>query len=81
LTRNVCFEVPDASDEFEAVVDGLAAPAALMQYLPVFEPGDVVFDAGPDASMRSPVLVAGGAAGLLAMWVGERRGVRYLRGS
>jgi hypothetical protein len=34
-------------DDLEAVVDRLFAAAALPQYLPVLEPSDHVFDAGP----------------------------------
>jgi hypothetical protein len=49
--------------------------------LPVFEQDDAVFDAGPDASVSSPLLVADGAAGFGAVWAGERREVSVLRGS
>jgi hypothetical protein len=43
----VGFEIPEFCDDLEAVVDGLGAATALPQYLPVFESGDDVFDAGP----------------------------------
>jgi hypothetical protein len=38
-------EVPEFCEDLEAVVDRLAAAAALSQDLPVFEAGDDVFDA------------------------------------
>jgi hypothetical protein len=47
----------------EAVVDGVAAAAALTQYLAVFEPGGDVLDVGWDPRVGWPVLVADGAAG------------------
>jgi len=56
----------------KAVVDGLAASAALPQYLAVFESGDDMFDAGPYSTVRSVVVVVDCAAGL----VGPRRGDR-----
>jgi hypothetical protein len=40
-------EVPESGDDVKAVVGGVAAAAALPQCLPVFEPVDDVFDAGP----------------------------------
>jgi len=40
-----CFEVAESGDDLGAVVDGVAASAALPEYLPVFESGDDVFDA------------------------------------
>jgi hypothetical protein len=54
----VGFEVPKSGDDLKDVVDGLAAPSALPQYLPVFEPGEDVFDAGPDPAVRAVVVVA-----------------------
>jgi hypothetical protein len=42
----------------EAVVDRPAAAAALTQYLPVFELGDDVFDAGSDPAVSLVVVVA-----------------------
>jgi hypothetical protein len=63
----VGLEVPESGDDSEAVVDGVASSAALAQYLPVFESGDDVFDAGSDASVIAVVVVvddAGGRSGL-----------------
>jgi hypothetical protein len=65
-------EVPESGDDVEAVVDGLAAAAALSQYLPVFEPGDDVFDAGPDPAVRLVAVVADDPAGLIASRGGDR---------
>jgi hypothetical protein len=48
------------------VVDGVAASAALPRYLPVFEPGDDVFDTGSDAAVRPVVVVVDDAAGVVA---------------
>lgn len=61
------FEVPQSGDDVKAVGDGLAASPALPQDLPVFEPGDDVFDAGADAAVF-PILgvvddAPGGVAG------------------
>jgi hypothetical protein len=50
----------------EAVVDGFAAAAALPKDLPVFEPGDDVFDPGSDASMIAVVVVMDDVAGAVA---------------
>jgi hypothetical protein len=36
----VCSEVPEAGDDLEAVVGGVAASAAFPEILPVFESGD-----------------------------------------
>jgi hypothetical protein len=55
----------------EAVVDGVAGAAALPQYLPVFESGDDVFEAGSDAGVSPVVLVADDAAGVVASGCGE----------
>jgi hypothetical protein len=59
----------------------LAAPAALIQYLRLVEPGEAVSDAGPDAPMRWRLLVADGAAGLSRCGPANGVGFRYLRGS
>jgi hypothetical protein len=65
----VGFEVPESGDDLEVLVDDLAVSAALAQDLPLFEPGEDVFDAGMDPSVY-PVevivtddLVSGAAAG------------------
>ena len=50
------------------MVEGVASAAALTQYLPVFEPGDDVFDTGPDVLVCTVVVVADDPAGL----VGQR---------
>jgi hypothetical protein len=52
-------EVPDSGYDLEAVVDGVAAAAALTEYLPVFEAGDNVLDAGCDGLVCPPALVTG----------------------
>jgi hypothetical protein len=52
----VAFEVPESGDELKTVVDGVGAATALTKDLPVFEPGDDVFDAGTDAA----VIASGG---------------------
>jgi hypothetical protein len=62
----VGFEVPEAGDDLEAVVDGIATTSALPQYLPVFEAGDEVFDAGPDPAVRPVVVIADDPAGVVA---------------
>jgi hypothetical protein len=67
----VCLEVPESGDDLEAVVDGVAGAAALPQYLPVFESGDDVFEAGSDAGVSPVVLVADDAAGVVASGCGE----------
>jgi hypothetical protein len=46
-------EVPESGDVVEAVVGGIAAAAALPQYLPVLEQGDELLDAGLDRSVFS----------------------------
>jgi len=48
----------ESSDDLKAVVDGVAAAAALTQYLPVFESGDDVFDTGSDVPVAPVVVVA-----------------------
>jgi hypothetical protein len=68
----VCFEVSESGDDLKAVVDGVAAAAALPQYLPVFEPGDDVFDAGPYSTVCSVAVVADYAAGVVAPGRGDR---------
>jgi hypothetical protein len=50
------FKVPESGDDLEAVVNGLGAAAALPLYVPVFEPGDDVFD----ADFGSPMTMAAG---------------------
>jgi hypothetical protein len=57
-------EVPESGDDVEAVVDGVASAAALPQYLPVFEPGDDVFEAGPDPAVHPVMVVVDGPASL-----------------
>jgi hypothetical protein len=52
------------------VVDGVAAATALTKDLPVFEPGDDMFDAGTNAAVVSPVVVD--AAGFVAARRGDR---------
>jgi hypothetical protein len=49
----VGLEVPECDDASVAVVDGLAAAVVLTHYLPIFEPGDDVFDAGLDPPVVS----------------------------
>ena len=66
-------EVLESGDDVEAVVDGLAAAAALPQYLPVLEPGDDVFDAGPDPPVHPVVVIADDPAGVVASRGGDRR--------
>ena len=66
------FEVPESGDDLEAVVDGVAAAAALAKYLPVLEPGDDVLDAGPEPAMRPVVVVADDTAGVVASRGGDR---------
>jgi hypothetical protein len=60
----VCFAVPESSNDLEAVVDGVAAAAALTQYLAVFESGDDMFDAGPDAADNDAYLPLAQRSGL-----------------
>jgi hypothetical protein len=68
----VGLEVPESGDDSEAVVDGVASSAALAQYLPVFESGDDVFDAGSGASVIAVVIVMDGAAGVVSPRCGDR---------
>ena len=65
-------DVPDCSDDLKAVVDGVAGSSALTKYLPVFELGDDVFDAGPDAAVFWPMLIAEDPAGAVASGCGDR---------
>jgi hypothetical protein len=60
----VCFAVPESSNDLEAVVDGVAAAAALTQNLAVFESGDDMFDAGPDAADNDGYLPLAQRSGL-----------------
>jgi hypothetical protein len=55
---SLVLEVPESGDGVEAVVDGLAASSALPKDLPVFAPGDDVFDAGADTPVFPLVVVA-----------------------
>jgi hypothetical protein len=68
----VGLEVPESGDDLEAVVDGVASPAVLPEYLPVSELGDDVFDEGSDAAVSPVVLVADDAADLVASGCGDR---------
>jgi hypothetical protein len=54
---SLVLEVPESGDDVEAVVDGLAASSALPKDLPVFAPGDDVFDAGADTPVFAVVVV------------------------
>jgi len=56
------------------VVEGVASAAALTQYLPVFEPGDDVFDTGPDVLVCTVVVFTGLPAGDLVLPVRLPRG-------
>jgi hypothetical protein len=51
-------EVPEFGDDVEGVVDGVAAAPVLPQYLPVFESGNDMLDAGSDPAVLSVVVVA-----------------------
>jgi hypothetical protein len=64
-------EVPEFGDGLEVVVDGLAAAVALVQDLPVFEPGDVVFDVGSDPAVCAVVVIANDPAGGSAWRCGD----------
>jgi hypothetical protein len=54
------------------VIDGVAAAAALPQYLPVGEPGVDVFDAGSDLAVHPVDVVADHSAAVVASWGGDR---------
>ncbi len=60
-----------SGDDLEAVVDCVAAVPALAQYLPVFESGDYVFDAGPHPPVHPVVVVADDPAGVVATRCGD----------
>jgi hypothetical protein len=45
-------DVPEFGDDLKAAIDGVAAAAALPQYLAVSEPGDDVLDACPDPAVH-----------------------------
>jgi hypothetical protein len=64
----VGFQVPESGDDVKAVVDGVAAAAALTEYLPVFEPRDDVFDAGSDPVVDAVVVVAEMRCGRAGAW-------------
>jgi len=66
------FEVPGSGDDVEAVVDCVAAAAALPQYLGVLEPGDDVLDAGSDAAACPVVVVAADGPGVVTSRGGDR---------
>jgi hypothetical protein len=59
-------EVPESGDDLKAVVDGLAAAAAMPQYLPVLEPGDDVIDAGSSGGAHPVMVVEDDSAGVIA---------------
>jgi hypothetical protein len=65
-------EVPESGDDVEAVVDGVAAAAALPEDLPVLEPGDDVLDAGSDPAVCPVVVVVDDPAGVVASRGGDR---------
>lgn len=64
-------EVPESGDYLEAVVDGVAAASTLTKYLPVFESGADVFNAGPDVAVLSPMFIADDPAGVVASGCGD----------
>jgi len=68
----VILEVPESGDDVEAVVDGVASAAALLQYLPVFESGDDVLGAGPDPAVRPVVVVVDDLASAVSSRGGDR---------
>jgi hypothetical protein len=71
----VGLQVPESGD-VKAVVDGVAAAAALTEYLPAFEPCDDGFEAGSDPAVGAVVVVADDAASVVAPGCGDgRRGV------
>jgi hypothetical protein len=49
--------------DVEGVVDGVAEWRPCRSTLPVFKSGDDVFDAGADAAVLSPMLIADDPAG------------------
>ena len=62
-----------SGDGLDAVVDGIAAAAALPQYLPVFEPGNDVLAAGPDLPVHPVAVIVDDPAGVVALRGGNRR--------
>jgi hypothetical protein len=58
----------------EAVVDGLAAAAALTQDVPVVEAGD---DVRADAAVFAVVVVVDDPVGVVALWTGDGGMSRY----
>lgn len=65
------FEVPETDNDLEAVVDGVAAAAALSKDLPILDPGDDMLDASADASVCPVVIVAHDPAGVVAAGAGD----------
>jgi hypothetical protein len=65
----VVLEVAESGSDVQGLVDGRCRASAVTQYLPVFESGDEVFDAGCDPAVNPPVLV-----GMMRL-VLSRRGV------
>jgi hypothetical protein len=68
----VVLEVREFGDDVGAVVDGVAAAAALSKDLPVFESGVDVFGAGADPAVSLAVVVVHGAACVVAAGCGDR---------
>lgn len=68
---SVNLEVPESRDDLEAVVDGLAAVSTLSQYLPIFEPGDDVLDAGADTAVLPVVGIVDDPAAVVALWADD----------
>jgi hypothetical protein len=58
----------------EGVVDGVAASAALAEYLPVFASGDDEFDACCDIAVSPVAVVADEAAGAISPGCGDHGG-------
>jgi hypothetical protein len=67
----VAFEVPESGDDLRRWLMALPA-TALTKDLPVFEPGDDMFDAGTNAAVVSRVVVVDDAAGFVAARRGDR---------
>jgi hypothetical protein len=63
-------QVPESGDDVKAVGGGVAAAAVLPQYLPVFGPGDDVFNGGRYSMVCSVVVVAddAGRCGRAGAW-------------
>ncbi len=68
---SVNLEGPESRDDLEAVVDGLAAVSTLSQYLPIFEPGDDVLDAGADTAVLPVVGIVDDPAAVVALWADD----------